>query len=128
MKKKILVASAIVALACIILLITGRINDKNTLSITIKNKTENTLTGLKIVQENSQEDMVFYLENIKSGEKLKDKLKLEQVGEFTINLIYTNNEGKEETECIVGYGEDNNRFSVNLIIKEDNGVLKIDGQ
>ncbi|WP_079709599.1 hypothetical protein [Paraliobacillus ryukyuensis] len=117
MRKKKLIAIIIV---CIIIAIPIYRLSQNGLRIIIKNQTNQEITGLYVTYDNIKSDIM--LPSIGAKKEVKchidpSKHSFESFDEAEISLQYINNQGKVQTENVIGYFEKGYTGKANIKIK-----------
>ncbi|EJQ51185.1 hypothetical protein ACQKNN_17855 [Bacillus paramycoides] len=98
---------------------------KSGFDITIKNKTNQNITGLTISDD--REIQNFVVPTLHSHEKYKTKIKLKDMGENSLKLYYQDKNDKKHEEFIFGYFEGEGKGTAKIIIQavREDGTLDI---
>ncbi|MDM5185916.1 hypothetical protein QUF99_00130 [Bacillus sp. DX4.1] len=98
---------------------------KSGFDITIKNKTNQNITGLTI--SDGREIQNFIVPTLHSNEKYKTKIKLKDMGENALKLHYQDKNEKKHEEFIFGYFEGEGKGTAKIIIQavREDGTLDI---
>ncbi|MFI8705475.1 hypothetical protein ACIGHG_00055 [Bacillus sp. NPDC077411] len=98
---------------------------KSGFDITIKNETNQNITGLTI--SDAREIQNFIVPTLHSNEEYKTKIKLKDMGENALKLHYKDKNGKKHEEFIFGYFEGEGKGTAKIIIQtvQEDGTLDI---
>ena len=98
---------------------------KSGFDITIKNKTNQNITGLTI--SDAREIQNFIVPTLRSNEEYKTKIKLKDMGENALKLHYKDKNRKKHEEFIFGYFEGEGKGTAKIIIQtvQEDGTLDI---
>ncbi|GLV66635.1 hypothetical protein Bmyc01_53040 [Bacillus mycoides] len=98
---------------------------KTGFDITIKNKTNQNITGLTI--SDHREIQNFVIPTLHSNEKYKTNIKLKNMGENSLKLHYQDKNKKKHEEYIFGYFEGEGKGTAKIIIQtvQKDGTLDI---
>ena len=119
----ILIALAVVVIICIL---TGIFLYSRDSTLSIQNNTDETITVLKIKYSNSLN--IIEVPGISPNQVYKTKLILpENFTEGSIKILYTDKQGENHEDYLVGYIEKGYKVKINVIIDsvDNNEVLTI---
>lgn len=119
----ILVALAVVIIVCIL---TGIFLSSRDSTLSIQNNTDETISGLKLKYSNSFN--IIEVPEISPKQVYETKLIFpENFTEGSIKFLYTDNQGENHEDYLIGYIEKGYKVKINVIIDsvDNNGVLTI---
>ncbi|KGP74799.1 hypothetical protein JT05_13755 [Desulfosporosinus sp. Tol-M] len=119
----ILIALAVVVIICILI---GTFLSSRDSTLSIQNNTDETISDLKIKYSNSQS--IIEVPRISPKQVYETKLILpDNFIEGSIKVFYTDKQGENHEDYLVGYIEKGYKVKINVIIEsvDNNGVLTL---
>lgn len=119
----ILIALAVVVIICILI---GTFLSSRDSTLSIQNNTDETISVLKIKYSNSQS--IIEVPRISPKQVYETKLILpDNFIEGSIKVFYTDKQGENHEDYLVGYIEKGYKVKINVIIEsvDNNGVLTL---